>query len=264
VRVTRTADVLALRPVSSWRHPGRTGAALYAVLAALIGGVFTVISRLQVARVRGEAEVVRKLPEGGVIVISNHTSYADGVLLALVCRRLGRSARLLATAGVFRAPLVGGVVRKLGFIPVNRGAADASDSLAPAAEALAAGEVIALFPEGRLTRDPNHWPEKAKTGAVRLALRTGAPIVPVALEGAYRVVGKKRLLVGLVKNVILRPKVHTAVGAPIDVRAMLRSEESPAEIRRLTDEVMTQLIDLVEDLRGEEAPAESGLPRSPD
>jgi len=250
--------------VSNWRHPGRSGAALYAVSAALIGGVVTVISRLQVARVRGEAEVVRGLPEGGVIVISNHTSYADGVLLALVCRRLGRSARLLATGGVFRAPLLGPVIRKLGFIPVNRGAADASDSLAPAAEALAAGEVIALFPEGRLTRDPDHWPEKAKTGAVRLALRTGAPIVPVALEGAHRVIGKKRLLVGLMKNVILRPKVQTAVGAPIDVRSLLRGDETPDEIRRLTDEVMTQLIDLVEELRGERAPAESGVEGTPD
>lgn len=250
--------------MSNWRHPGRSGAALYALLAALIGGVVTVISRVQVARVRGGAEVVRALPEGGVIVISNHTSYADGVLLALVCRRLGRSARLLATAGLFRAPLLGPVLRKLGFIPVDRGAADASDALAPAAEALAAGEVIALFPEGRLTRDPDHWPEKAKTGAVRLALRTGAPIVPVALEGAHRVIGKKRLLVGLVKNVILRPKVHTAVGAPIDVRAMLRGDETPDEIRRLTDEVMTRLIDLVEQLRGERAPAGSGVERAPD
>jgi 1-acyl-sn-glycerol-3-phosphate acyltransferase len=250
--------------VSSWRHPGRTGAALYAVLAALIGGAVAVISRLQVARVRGEAAVVRELPVGGVIVISNHTSYADGVLLALVCRRLGRSARLLATAGVFRAPLLGRVVRRLGFIPVNRGAADASDSLAPAAEALDAGEVVALFPEGRLTRDPNHWPEKAKTGAVRLALRTGAPIVPVAMEGAYRVVGKQRVLAGLLRSVILRPKVHTAVGAPIDVRALLQGEETPDEVRRLTDEVMKRLIELVEQLRGEEAPAESGLPRPPD
>lgn len=250
--------------MSNWRHPGRSGAALYALLAALIGGVVTVISRVKVARVRGEAEVVRELPEGGVIVISNHTSYADGVLLALVCRRLGRSARLLATGGVFRAPLLGPVIRKLGFIPVNRGAADASDSLEPAAEALAAGEVIALFPEGRLTRDPDHWPEKAKTGAVRLALRTGAPIVPVALEGAHRVIGKKRPLVGLMKNVILRPEVHTAVGAPIDVRAMLRGDETSVEIRRLTDEVMTQLIDLVEKLRGERAPAESGVERTPE
>lgn len=247
-----------------WKNPGWTGAALYGLLATLLGGVVTVISRLQVARVRGERAVVRELPEGGVIVISNHTSYADGILLALVCRRLGRSARLLATAGVFRAPVLGTVVRKLGFIPVNRGGKDAADSLAPAAEALAAGEVVALFPEGRLTRDPNHWPEKAKTGAVRLALRTGAPIVPVAMDGAYRVVGRTGLVSGMVKNVILRPRVHTAVGAPIDVRGMLRGDETPDEVRRLTDEVITQLIDLVEGLRGEEAPAEAGVERTPD
>lgn len=240
------------------------GAVLYGLLAAVLGGVVTIVSRLQVARVRGERDVVRELPPGGVIVISNHTSYADGVLLALVCRRLGRSARLLATSGVFRAPLLGAVVRKLGFIPVNRGAADASDSLAPAAEALAAGEVVALFPEGRLTRDPNHWPERAKTGAVRLALRTGAPIVPVAMEGAHRLVSRRRMLLGLVKAVVLRPKVVTAVGEPIDVRSMLRGDETPEEVRRLTDAVMAELIDLVEGLRGEQAPADAGVERAPD
>jgi 1-acyl-sn-glycerol-3-phosphate acyltransferase len=250
--------------VSSWKHPGRTGAILYALVATLIGGVVTVVSRLQVARVRGERDVVSRLPDGGVIVISNHTSYADGVLLALVCRRLGRSARLLATSGVFRAPLVGAVVRRLGFIPVNRGAHDAADSLGPAADALAAGEVVALFPEGRLTRDPNHWPEKAKTGAVRLALRSGAPIVPVAMDGAYRVVGKQRMLLDLVKAVVVRPKVLTAVGEPIDVRSLAKGEVTPDEVRRLTDVVMTQLVDLVESLRGQEAPAGSGVERTPD
>jgi 1-acyl-sn-glycerol-3-phosphate acyltransferase len=237
---------------------------LYAVAAALVGGLVTVFSRLQVARVRGRRDVVRRLPDGGAIVISNHTSYADGVLLALVCRRLGRSARLLATSGVFRAPLVGRLVRRLGFIPVNRGAADAADALGPAAEALAAGEIVAMFPEGRLTRDPEHWPERAKTGAVRLALRTGAPIVPVAMDGAHRLMGRRRFVSSLVKNVILRPKVHTAVGEPIDVRAMLVGDETPDEVRRLTDEVMKQLIDLVEGLRGAEAPAESGVARTPD
>lgn len=256
--------VVALWPVSSWKHPGRTGAILYALAATLIGGMVTVISRLQVARVRGERAVVRELPPGGVIVISNHTSYADGVLLALVCRRLGRSARLLATAGVFRAPLLGSLVRKLGFIPVNRGAKDAADSLGPAADALAAGEVVALFPEGRLTRDPNHWPEKAKTGAVRLALRSGAPIVPVAMDGAYRVIGKRRVVLDVVKAVVLRPKVLTAVGDPIDVRALLVGEVTPEEVRRLTDVVMAELIDLVEGLRGQVAPAESGVERAPD
>src|SRR5262245_3782594 len=242
-----------------WRHPGWTGAAVYAVAAGLVGAVITVFARLQVAGARGRADVVRQLPDGPGIVISNHTSYADGLLLALVCRRLGRSARLLATSGVFRAPVVGSVARKIGFIPVNRGAANAADSLGPAADALGAGELVAIFPEGRLTRDPDQWPERAKTGAVRLALRTGAPIVPVAMEGAHRVVSKRKMFGRLLKNVILRPKVRTAIGAPIDVRAMLEGDETPDEIRRLTDGVWSQLVDLVAELRDEEAPVHAGL-----
>ena len=153
---------------------------------------------------------------------------------------------MLATAGVFKAPVIGTVARRIGFIPVDRGAANAADTLGPAADALAAGELVAIFPEGRLTRDPDRWPEKAKTGAVRLALRTGAPIVPVALEGAHRVVGRRKLVTSLLKNVILRPKVATAVGEPIDVRALLEGPETPDEIRRLTDVVWSRLIDLVE------------------
>ena len=242
-----------------WRHPGLSGAAIYAVAAGLVGAVLTVFARVQVAGVRGRATVVRRLPDGPVIVISNHTSYVDGLLLAIVCRRLGRSARMLATAGVFKAPLIGTVARRIGFIPVNRGAANASDALGPAAQALAAGELVAIFPEGRLTRDPDRWPEKAKTGAVRLALRTGAPIVPVALEGTYRVVGRRKFVSSLLKNVILRPKVATAVGEAIDVRALLDGPETPDEIRRVTDTVWSRLIDLVEQLRGEQAPAESGV-----
>jgi 1-acyl-sn-glycerol-3-phosphate acyltransferase len=232
---------------------------VYALAAALVGAVVTIVSRLQIAGLRGRAEVVRRLPDGPVIVISNHTSYADGVLLLLVCRRLGRSARMLATSGVFNVPVIGGMLRRMGFIPVERGAANAAEALDPAAEALAHGEVVALFPEGRLTRDPNRWPERAKTGSVRLALRTGAPIVPVAMEGAHHVVGRKHLVTGLIANVLLRPKVETRIGAPIDVRSMVQGEQTPDEVRRLTDIVMAELIALIEQLRGEQAPAESGI-----
>ena len=234
---------------------------LYAVVATVLGATVTVVSRLQLAGVRGRAAVVRRLPDGPVIVICNHTSYADGVLLVLVCRRLGRSARVMAAAGVFRVPVLGAALRRLGFIPVVRNTDQAADALGPAAEALAAGEVVALFPEGRLTRDPGHWPERAKTGSVRLALRTGAPIVPVAFDGAHRVVGRSAVVRSLLKNVILRPRVATAVGEPIDVRALLHGEQTPDEVRRVTDVVMARLVDLVEELRGESAPAEAGVGR---
>lgn len=250
----------------SWRHPGRTGAILYAVFAALLGGVTTVISRLQVERQRGRRAAAQALPDGPIIVISNHTSYADGILLAIACRKLGRSLRLLATAGVFRTPVIGPIARRLGFIPVRRGSADAAGALDDAAAALAAGEAIGLYPEGRITRHPERWPERSKTGAVRLALRTGAPIVPVAMVGAHEVVGRRHIVRTLLRNLILRPKVATKVGEPIDVRVLVDGAREPDAdaIRAAADVVMWRLVHLVEDLRGERAPAPEGVERAAD
>jgi 1-acyl-sn-glycerol-3-phosphate acyltransferase len=238
------------------------------VLAAVIGTITAGVSRLQLETQRTRREAARRLPDGPIIVISNHTSYADGVLLALAARRLGRSLRMLATSGIFRAPVIGRAARRLGFIAVKRDASDASASLDEAALALAAGEAVGLYPEGRLTRDPMMWPERAKTGAVRLALRTGAPIVPVAMVGAHEVVGRRRVALTLLTNVIRRPKVSTKVGAPIDVRRLMNIgptiQPTKEEVRHAADLVMGQLVDLVEDLRGETAPDPLGVPRLAD
>jgi 1-acyl-sn-glycerol-3-phosphate acyltransferase len=251
-----------------WSKPGRSAALLYSGLAAVVGVIIGSVSRLQVARQRGRAAAAQRLPEGAVIVISNHTSYADGVLLALACRRLGRSLRLLATAGVFKAPVVGGIVRRLGFIPVKRGTADAAHSLDAAIAALQAGEAVGLYPEGRISRHPKKWPERSKTGAVRLALATGAPIVPVAMEGAHRVVGARRIAATLFLNLFRRPDVHTSVGDPIDVRALMHigpaTEPTADEVRHAADLVMARLVALVGDLRGEQPEHPHGAPRTPD
>lgn len=247
-----------------WRRPGRGAALLYAAVAALLGGLVALFARLRVEVRRGNDRAARSLPTGPIIVISNHTSHADGVLLALACRRMGRSLRMLATSGVFRVPVVGTVMRRLGFISVRRGTADAAGALDEAAEALAAGEAVGLYPEGRLTRDPMLWPERAKTGAVRLALRCDVPIVPVAMLGAHEVLGRRRRLITLVRNVLRRPVVRTKVGAPIDVRVLMRIgpevEPTPEEVRVAADEVMRALVRLIEDLRGETSPHPHGVP----
>src|SRR6185369_11091965 len=172
------------------------------------------------------------------------------------------SLRLLATSGVFGTPVLGHVARKLGYIKVKRGAADAATSLDEAAAALAEGEAVGIFPEGRLTRDPMMWPERAKTGAVRLAVRTGAPIVPVAMVGAHRVISRHRVVPNLLFNLVRRPKVDTRVGAPIDVRRLMNigptTEPTPDEVRLAADLVTSRLVAVVGQLRGERAPDPHG------
>ncbi len=245
-----------------WERPGWGAAALYGLLATLIGTIVTIFARLGVARQAGRRRAAQRLPDGPIIVISNHTSYADGILLALACKRLGRPLRLLATSGVFRAPVIGRLARRLGFIPVRRGEVSAVHALDAAAEALEAGEAVGIYPEGRITRDPQRWPERAKTGAVRLALRTGAPIVPVAMVGAHEVVGRRRILWSLIKNVVRRPKVRVEVGDPIDVGALVGGDPEPSagQVRAAADAVMGELVTLVAGLRGEEPEHPSGVP----
>jgi 1-acyl-sn-glycerol-3-phosphate acyltransferase len=232
------------------------------VLAAIVGTIVAMSARVTVERQRGRGKVARRLPDGPIIVVSNHTSYADGVLLALACRRLGRSLRLLATSGLFDVPILGGVLRRIGFIPVKRGSAAAVEALDLAAEALERGEAVGLFPEGRITRDPARWPERAKTGAVRLALRTGAPIVPVATTGAHELVGRKRIFFRLLRNLVLRPKVRSKIGDPIDVRALAggASTATPDQVREISDLVMARVIELLAALREESPEHPSGVP----
>jgi 1-acyl-sn-glycerol-3-phosphate acyltransferase len=246
---------------TSWQRTGLRAALLYAVAAGLLGAVVSTVSRVELAR---RSTPRSPLPDGPVIVVANHTSFADGILLALVGRRLGRSLRLMATGGVFRSGLLGPFVRRLGFIPVQRGTSAAAGSLDAAAAALEAGEAVGLFPEGRITRDPQRWPERSRTGAVRLALRTGAPVVPVALVGAQQVVGRTGVVARLLGNTLLRPRVAVAVGEPIDVRRLAGvtagQPVDEATVRRVADEVMAALVAQVAELRGEPAPYPTGVP----
>jgi 1-acyl-sn-glycerol-3-phosphate acyltransferase len=123
---------------------------------------------------------------------------------------------------------------------------------------------VGLFPEGRITRDPHRWPERSRTGAVRLALRTGAPVVPVALVGAHHVVDRTGIVARLLRNTVLRPRVEVAVGEPIDVRRLAGvvgdQPVDDATVRRVADEVMAVLVSQVAELRGEPATYPAGVP----
>ena len=249
---------------NGWRNPGRAGALLYSLLAAVAGVVVTMFSRLALARQRGRRRAAQRLPDGAIIVIANHTSYADGVLLALACRRLGRSLRLLAHSGVFRVPLLGRLLGSLGFIPVVRGGPDAAIVSMPRRPPRRWGSDRHLSRGTDHRADPNRWPERSKTGAIRLALRSGAPIVPVAMVGAHDVIGRKRIAFRLLKNLVLRPRVDVLVGAPIDVRPLVgwNPDPPPEAVRRAADLVMGELVGLVADVRQLDPEHAVGAPRT--
>jgi 1-acyl-sn-glycerol-3-phosphate acyltransferase len=198
---------------------------------------------------------VEHVPEhGGVVLAANHISWVDPVVLAdYVVFGAGRPARFLAKRSLFRGRgLVGRVMRGAGQIPVDRGTANASTALADAVAALRAGECVVLYPEGTVTRDPDKWPMAAKTGVVRLALLSGAPVVPVGQWGAQRLHDSYRG--GSVR--LLPPSPVTVVAGPeVDLSAYRGREMTVEVLREATDEVMTAVRRLVEQARGQAAPA---------
>jgi 1-acyl-sn-glycerol-3-phosphate acyltransferase len=188
--------------------------------------------------------------EGPAIVACNHISYLDPLTNGEAIDGTGRRPRFLAKEELFRIPVVGTVLRGARQIPVTRGSRDGS-SLDRAAEALEAGELVVIYPEGTVTDRADGLPMQGKTGVARLALRTGVPIVPMASWGSREVwqkSGKGSLRFG-------RP-IMTKVGAPI---ATTRDPAAEAtEWRALTDGVMVAITELAVELRGRYPRAWSG------
>jgi 1-acyl-sn-glycerol-3-phosphate acyltransferase len=136
---------------------------------------------------RWRIEGIEHLPAaGGALLASNHVSYLDPLCLCYVTDQIDRRVRFLAKAELFEHRLAAWVLRSLGEIPVERGTADASGALDAAAAALGRGELVAVFPEGTISRDLD--PMAGKTGTARLARASGATVVPVGLWGGHRLI----------------------------------------------------------------------------
>src|SRR4029453_18557516 len=126
-----------------------------------------------------------KVPQtGGVIFVANHISNAEPLAVGQVLAYSGRWPRVLAKASVFEIPVVGRIIAACGQIPVQRESAHSKDALIAAARAIEEGPALVVFPEGTITRDPELWPMRGKTGAARLALTTCRPVVPIGQWGA--------------------------------------------------------------------------------
>jgi 1-acyl-sn-glycerol-3-phosphate acyltransferase len=165
---------------------------------------------------------------GPVIVVANHLTMTDPLAVARVVIGHRRFPHFLAMQEVFGWPGVGALARATGQIPVARGSASAAEALDRASERLAKGQLVALYPEGRLTSEPDQMPGPARTGAARLALRhPEAPVVPVGTWGPKQGT----------EHIWHRHPACLSVGPPVDLAPWAgRTDEVAA--RESTDVIM--------------------------
>lgn len=200
---------------------------------------------------RRRFEGLEHIPEAGpVLVACNHISYLDPVYTAVFLHRRGRIPRFLAKQDLWRVPVLGRVMAGTGQIPVRRGSSEVGESLRDAEQALEQGKAVLIYPEGTVTRDPDHWPMAAHTGVARLALRSDVPVVPVVQWGTQRIYDHY----GRRFRPLPRTDVTVRAGPPIDLTDFRRRDVDKSLLREVTDRVMSQIRELLAEVRREQAP----------
>jgi glycerol-3-phosphate dehydrogenase (NAD(P)+) len=167
--------------------------------------------------------------EGGVLIVANHRSFLDPFLIGTLLRA-GRPLNFMGKAELFARPRAGWYISRCGCFPVRRGESD-PEALETAQRVLTGGGVLVVFPEGTRLRAGGLG--EPKRGAFRMAIQTGATVVPVCVIGAENV---RRL------KVVVRPvhcQVHAA--APIPVEA---GEPTPESARALAERAWDAVRDL--------------------
>lgn len=192
------------------------------------------------------------LPEGAFIAAANHMTNIDPLVTAHYLYDNKRPPRIMAKSSLFGVPVLGRMLRSTDQIPVYRGTTQAGDALVAAEAALAKDECVLVFPEGTLTRDPDLWPMVAKTGTARLALRTKAPVIPIAQWGATSLMGRYKALL----KPIPPKRVWVTAGPPVDLTDLYGKPLTATTLRIATERIMDAITALLADLRGEEPPTE--------
>lgn len=227
-----------------WRAP-----LFWRFLQVLARGVVGALARLHVT-----GDVPDRLRDGPLILAVNHISPFDPIVLTAACRVRRIAPRIMATGGLFRTPIVGAAMRHSGHIRVDRGSAGVAEALHDAADAVARGSVILVYPEGRIGLDPGMWPERGKTGTARLAFDSGAPVVPVAQWGSHQVLPYRTTVAGILRGIgralRRRPIIRVHFGAPVPLADI--DPGSPGAALRATDRIIDALTTTLAPLRPDE------------
>lgn len=191
---------------------------------------------------RWSIEGLDNIPKDGPAILAfNHIAYLDPLAAAYVVDVAGRKVRFLAKSELFQDKRIGWIFRSARQIEVKRGSKDAPMALDEAFAALDRGDLIVIFPEGTITNDPDLRPMAPKSGLARIALGSGAPVIPCAVWGTANIWGK-----GYQKHWRPRQDIAVAIGEP---RVYEGDPDSPGEWERVGGEVMDELARLVARLR---------------
>ena len=220
---------------------------IFRFIASLLIPLMNILGRY---RYEGSENV----PKSGAFVLApNHYSNLDPLVIGLAVYKHDRMPRFLGKASLFRKPVIGWLLTKAEQIPVERsGSTHAHNPLAMARNVVAEGYAVVIYPEGTLTRQPDHWPMRGKYGAVRLALEANIPLIPAASWGVQEILPRYSNKLSLFprKNVTVRfgepVDLSDFAGKPLNRDVLAKSTE------RLMDAITTELVLL----RGEPAPAE--------
>lgn len=180
--------------------------------------------------------------EGPAVIATNHVGYLDFVFVGYAARDRKRLVRFMAKKEVFDNRISGPLMRGMKHVPVDR-FGSASDSIDIATTALKAGEIVGMFPEGTISR--SFIPQPGKTGAARMAMAAGAPLIPSSVWGSQRILTK-----GLPKNFQRHVPISVNFGEPIDYAPV----DDPADV---TERLLSSISKLTDE-------AQRSYPESPE
>lgn len=223
-----------------------------------IGAIVAILRPLLMVCTKRDWRGVEHIPRsGGFVLVPNHVSEFDPLAVSHLLVDNGRVPRFLGKAEVFAVPLLGQILRSAGQIPVQRSSADAAKAFEAAVVAVREGRCVVIYPEGTLTKDPAGWPMVGRTGAARVALATGAPIVPLAQWGPQLVLAPKSHVLRLFP----RKTMHMVAGAPVDLEDLAALPLTNELLHEATDRILDEIARLLGELRGEPAPLARYDPR---
>jgi 1-acyl-sn-glycerol-3-phosphate acyltransferase len=200
----------------------------YTLLKAFLSPILMIFFRPKVTGLRNVPTV------GPVIIASNHLSFSDSIFMPLV---VPRKVTFLAKSEYFTSPGVKGFLKKitfhaLGQVPVDRsGGARSEAAIDTGLRVLAEGDCLGIYPEG--TRSPDGRLYRGRTGIARLAIESGAVVVPVAMFNTDKIQPTGQVIPNL-------RQVAMVFGEPMDFSAAGDSD-NPLVLRRVTDEIMATL-----------------------